>query len=364
MALRSFKKRIRIMRLWSIGVFRRRFRARWKTELHTYTGLPERAWSSKQVIVRVLLAGMLACLMAGCGTSTSLTGVVVERNSDPRKRSPIAGVQVTAYIKSGSISGQTDTSGYFSLKLGRWVRNGQAVHLEFRHPGYEPWSVNTVLSDNLFIVDMASVTSSASARADQIIRKIANVKIRYTAKNTEPVNIGSAVKTFEVVNKGNVPCNGNLPCSPDGKWKAAVDSASLSAGEGNEFRNVRLSCIAGPCPFTKIESDDYSKGGKNITASILNWSDTATFLLEAEVYHSMMNEMVQESYPVIFGRALNFSVPGTGEGVSIVADVNGEPIVFPLGPNLCLSWANCIVTTEKDHGKSYRCELKGGFTFQ
>jgi hypothetical protein len=325
--------------------------------------MPERVWSSKQVIVVALLAGMLACLMASCGTSTSLTGVVLERNSDPRKRSPIAGVQVTAYIKSVSIAGQTDASGYFSLKLGRWVRKGQPVHLEFRHPQYESSSVNTALSDNLFVVDLASIAPS-EAQTDQHLRKIANVKIRYTVKNTEPVNVGSAVKTFEVVNKGNVPCNGNLPCSPDGKWKATVDSASLSAGEGNEFRNVRLSCIAGPCPFTKIQSDDYSKGGKNITASILNWSDTATFLLEAEVYHSMMNEMVQESYPVIFGRALNFSVPGTGEGVSIVADVNAEPIVFPLGPNLCLSWANCIVTTEKDHGKSYRCELKDGFTFQ
>jgi hypothetical protein len=67
---------------------------------------------------------------------------------------------------------------------------------------------------------------------------------------------------------------------------------------------------------------------------------------------------------VIFGQTLNFSVPSTGEGVSIQADVNGQAIVFPLGPSLCLSWANCTVAADKGRSKTYRCELKDGYDFQ
>jgi len=85
----------------------------------------------------------------------------------------------------------------------------------------------------------------------------------------------------------------------------------------NEFLNVRASCIAGPCPFTRIDSSGYANGGRNITVSALDWSDTATFLVEAEVFHTAISSNLRESYPVIFGRALNFTVPPTQEGVSI-----------------------------------------------
>ena len=43
--------------------------------------------------------------------------------------------------------------------------------------------------------------------------------------------------------------------------------------------------------------------------SALNWSDTATFLMEAEVYHNAISSNVRELYPVIFGRTLNFTRP-------------------------------------------------------
>jgi len=244
----------------------------------------------------------------------------------------------------------------------RWIRRGQSIRLEFRHPGYQSLDLNEAIGDKNYIVHMALVPSRVQPKIP--ITRIANVKIRYSMKTTASVNVGSAVKTFEVANTGNLPCNGRRPCSPDGKWKAAIGSTALDAGEGNEFRNARLSCIAGPCPFTKIESDGYSKGGNKITASVLNWSDTTTFLLEAEVSHPIGSEVIQESYPVIFGQTLNFSVPSTGEGVSLEADVNGEALVFPLSPSLCLSWANCTLATERDHSKSYRCELKDGYDFR
>jgi hypothetical protein len=74
--------------------------------------------------------------------------------------------------------------------------------------------------------------------------------------------------------------------------------------------------------------------------------------------------MVRESYPVIFGRALDFSLPAEAEGPCIEAEIDKEAIIFPLGPDLFLRWADCHSEVDKDQSKTYRCELKPGYQFQ
>jgi hypothetical protein len=51
--------------------------------------------------------------------------------------------------------------------------------------------------------------------------------------------------------------------------------------------------------------------------------------------------------------------------VSLEADVDGSPMVFPLGPALNLSWATCTVRTDSEKEKTtvYSCELKPGYRF-
>ena len=98
--------------------------------------------------------------------------------------------------------------------------------------------------------------------------------------------------------------------------------------------------------------------------SARNWSDTATFLLEAEVFHPMASELIHESYPVIFGDSLNFTLPASAEGVNIEADIDGQTIIFPLGPALHLSWATCSSRVNADQTRVYRCELKPAYRFQ
>src|SRR5207249_8105783 len=66
-------------------------------------------------------------------------------------------------------------------------------------------------------------------------------------------------------------------------------------------------------------------------------------------------EMIHHSYPVIFGRALNFTLPSESEGVSIEADMERSTIIFPLGPALHLSWADCNSRVNPDRSKVYRC---------
>jgi hypothetical protein len=178
------------------------------------------------------------------------------------------------------------------------------------------------------------------------------------------VNVGSGVKVFEVANTGNLPCDERGPCSPDGKWKAGVGGTTLDAGPDNQFRNARVSCIAGPCPFTKIDADRFSAGGQHIGVAVRNWSDTATFVLQAEVVRVEVSDVVRDSYPVILGRTMDFTLPGAAEGPSVEAEVNGTRIVFPLGPRLQLSWASCQARPDKNQSRVYRCELKAGYRFQ
>ncbi len=212
---------------------------------------------------------------------------------------------------------------------------------------------------------MEPVAAPSSADSGHPPSAVSNIRVRYTVNSQNEENIGSAAKTFQVVNRGNVPCRHENPCSPDGYWKAARGSIDLDAGEGNEFRDARASCIAGPCPFTKIDSSGFSSGGRAIKVSALDWSDTATFLLEAEVFHTAVVSKVRESYPVVFGRSLSFTLPGSAEGVSLEAELDGVEMVFPLGPDLYLSWATCSVRTSADRERStvYQCELKPDYRF-
>jgi hypothetical protein len=193
---------------------------------------------------------------------------------------------------------------------------------------------------------------------------ISDVRLRYTESERTSSDTGSALKTFEVANTGNVPCNGRPPCSPNGKWKAAIGGASLDAGEGNEFHEARVSCVAGPCPFTRIEHDGYSQGGRVINVTVRTWSDTVNFVLEAEVSRTSLNDAIRLSYPLIFSRGMNFSLPPSGEGPSIEATVGGFEAVYPIEPSLATSWATCTVQVARDMTKSYRCDLKPGYRFR
>jgi hypothetical protein len=290
-----------------------------------------------------------------------LRGAVTVQDTDSRKEQPVADVDVTADLASDAAT--SDSTGLFTLHLRRFVRRGQALTLHFRNPQYHPLDVSDFVGDKLYIVHMFPLASAAPSTTRPAV-KVANVRVRYSGRVMTELNVGSSVQTFQVENKGNVPCKGQRPCSPDGKWRAAVGSATLDAGTGNEFRNARASCIAGPCPFTKIDSDHFSQGGRTIMVSARDWSDTATFLLEAEVVHPMVSQIVHESYPVEFGEGLNFTLPSTAEGISIEAELDGQMIIFPLGPALFLSWASCNARVNPDQTKVYRCDLKPGYRFQ
>jgi hypothetical protein len=330
-------------------------------------------WTTISVVAVVAIALLLRALWfrsISVHRSITIEGAVIQRDADTKKELPIAGVVITASNGVNSATTQSEASGYFKVVLQKGVLSGNPVTVSFRHSSYEPLDLNVQtqrleIQNNLYIAAMVPVPVKIATRHGHPQKVVSNIRVRYTTNSRTETNVGSAVKPFQVVNKGNIPCNHQSPCSPDGKWKASSASVSLDAGSDNTFDNIRASCIAGPCPFTQIDTSGFIHGGRNIRVTVLNWSDTATFLVEAEVYRTTINSNVRELYPVIFGRTLNFTLPPIQEGVSLEAEIDNSPMVFPLGPDLNLSWATCNVRTDPDKEKTtvFRCELKPDYRF-
>ena len=309
-----------------------------------------------------IAGGVLAILLLSTKDVRVLAGAVVRDDADPRKQVPIVGAEITADVASSPA--RSESSGFFHLNLRPGVETGRSVLLHLRHPEYEPLNIYQNAGDGLYVIRMTPLPEGAPAAPAAPEVTVSNVRLRYAVTSRTTVNVGSMVKTFEVVNRANVRCERGSTCSPDGKWKAAIAGTSLDAGAGNELEDARVSCIAGPCAFTKIENDNYSRGGRTISVSVLNWSDTCSFLLEAQVIHTWSGDVIRRSYPARFGPGMNFTLPALAQGPSIEAEINGAEIVYPLGPNLILSWATCSVKVDADRTKLFHCDLKPGYRFQ
>ncbi len=316
------------------------------------------------VAIAAIAIGVVRTLPQHAVPPVSIIGVVLAKDSDPRKQTPIPNAIITGTSGASRDETKSDSAGFFRLTLAPSRRPPSTPSLRVTAAGYQPLEITAGVPSKIIVAYVAPVFRSVVSKLGTPDITLSDVRLRYSAEATTITNIGSVAKTFEVLNTNGIPCGGHTPCSPDGKWKAAIGSASFDAGSGNEFRKPRASCIAGPCPFTKIESEALSQNNRIITISARNWSDTATFLVEAEVIQNRPSSTVRESYPVIFGDAMSFTLPAASEGPSVQADINGAPIVFPLGPDLILSWANCTMKRQPDGSKLFRCELKPGYRFQ
>ncbi|MGH9716757.1 MAG: carboxypeptidase regulatory-like domain-containing protein [Candidatus Acidiferrales bacterium] len=289
-----------------------------------------------------------------------MEGALIKKDADVKKQSPIANVEIRVKGAAPPIATKSNFSGFFKLTLPIGARAGESVILQFRHPDYQPLEVQEVIGKELYVVSLKPVPKHKTTPQGPTVQ-ISNIRVRYSTQIETEVNIGSEITTFEVKNQANVPCKRQELCSPGGNWKASVGTASLDAGNGNVFENARVSCIAGPCPFTRVVADHYSYPSRTINVSVLDWSGTTTFLMQGEVFRRGISDSVRQMYPVIFGDSINFSLPPPAEGPSFEAEVNSVETVFPLGPSPSVPWADCNVEVASTKSKSYRCELKQGY---
>lgn len=294
-----------------------------------------------------------------------LTGMVLTEDQDPKKQIPIPNASIVATSALGQeFSAQADASGLFRLTVTMATAPppNSGISLRVTHSGYQPHDSVVLYSDLIQIIRLVSSVPATPTPVGRIISIGQPVRVRYAEQTSQVTNVGSLVKTFEIVNKGNVPCEGRAPCSPDGRWKATIGAAPIEGRPGTQFRNVRVSCIAGPCPFSKLESEDPIDNSLKI--NVRNWSDTVTYLVEAEVSQIRTVEAVRDAYAAVFGSSMNFTLPATVQGASIEAEVNGRDIIFPLGPDLILSWAECSMKVAPDRTRLYHCDLKPGYQFK
>ncbi len=326
-----------------------------------------RALKALIVIVVLVAAGVAISILVRhyfAPQQITLEGAVLVRNDDVDKQVPIVGVEVSVSDDRGALHQTwTSSTGLFNLSLARNPRERGPLILQFRHPQYLPLNLPAFPNHGLCVARLEPVEESGSAGTPARQTGISHVTVKYSINSTSLVNAGSIVKTFRVSNIGNVPCNSHWPCSPDERWKASIGTANLDAPPGDTFLNARVACIAGPCPFTNIRSNGFSRGGPTLHVAVLDWSDPTVFLFEAEVFRSLSSGSTRISYPVIFGQTMHFTVPGSAEGVYLEADVDQDSIVFPLGPEPYLGWATCTERVEADHAKAYQCQLKPGFAF-
>jgi len=327
------------------------------------------------VVVCVLSAATAVVLILSPGRppqprSITLQGAVIRHDADVRKEVPIAGAAITASDAIMRADAVSSASGYFRVTIREQVGQQEAVHLELRAPGYHPLRMDVATGPHadlkqLFVAEMKPLAVPTAAATGHPALPVSNIVIRYTVNYQTETNIGTEVRVFQAINQGNVPCQNSSLCSPDGRWKAASGSVTLDAGAGNVFHNVRASCIAGPCPFTKIDSGSSDRPQRSFVISAVDWSGTATFLVEAEVFQQSIASAVRESYPVIYGGDLHFALPPTAEGPSIEAQIDGTPIVFPLGNGLYMDWGTCTARSSPrgDKATVYQCEIKPGYRF-
>jgi hypothetical protein len=296
-----------------------------------------------------------------------IQGAVIRRDADPRKELPIAGAVIRISDAKSTMTTVSGDTGYFRVRFPQRIWPREILDLIFRHPDYKPLDEKLqigihVKTNQLDVVKMISTIAPAPAPGPHPT-VINDIRIRYTVNGRSDTDIGSVVKPFEVINKGNVPCQQGDLCSPNGIWKEAKGSIALDAGAGNVFRNVRVSCIAGPCPFTRIDSSGFKQEAQKIVVSAVDWSDTATFLVEAEVYQESIVSKLRMAFPVLYGRDIHFTAPPTAEGVTIEADVGGTPTVFPLGPDLYMNWGICNSRKGRNNDTIYQCELRPNYAF-
>ncbi len=318
-------------------------------------------------LVMVALAALAARLvlvspLAKRAVRTTFSGVVLVNDPDVGKQVPLHDAKVSVTVGQSIVQARSDESGHFHLILPRQLAN-QTRRLTVEHADYAPFEDPDLSTRQLYIARLMPLARIQKPALDGPKLGIRNVRIRYTVKAENTINIGSIVRSFRIPNQANQPCRQTSPCSPDKKWKAKLTQVSYDAGDSNEFVNIRASCIAGPCPFTRIQSSNIDAPVRVIRLGVLNWSDPATYLLEAEVRRTQMTDMVRQAFPAILGASMDFTLPALAEGPSIEAELNGTDVVFPLGPNLLLSWATCTAETGHDHTRLYRCDLKPAFEF-
>jgi len=128
----------------------------------------------------------------------------------------------------------------------------------------------------------------------------------YSIQGHENDECGQRGENFQVENVANVPCKGKLRVARRQMESLRSGSASLERAWEINFK-CSILVIQGPAPFTKIESNGFPKAARKsrLLLAIVKYGHLFS---GREVVHACQSQIDHQSYPVIFGPALNFTL--------------------------------------------------------
>jgi len=139
-------------------------------------------------------------------------GAVTVQDADTRKQLPIANVELRRQ-SSRSWPRKIRLIRFFQNQAQQERQERQSHQTEIPPSDYRPLDVDEIATDKIFVVRLITLSKSADNIPGRPAAAVGNIRVRYSMKAMRTVNVGSAVKTFEVENVGNVPCKQQSPCS-------------------------------------------------------------------------------------------------------------------------------------------------------
>ena len=173
-----------------------------KVPNHPMTGKWRFVSAKMLALVAAITLATIVIVIAVRNRPITLRGAVIRDSTDPNKQAPIAGAQIIATDGTVVATSKTDTAGAFKITLRRSLIRRHSVTLSVRHAGYKPLDIFDPIGDQLYIARMVMIPPPTPAEPERPDVKIGNVTVRYTVKTQAVAEIGGAVKTFDVVNKG------------------------------------------------------------------------------------------------------------------------------------------------------------------
>src|SRR5579864_7199670 len=180
---------------------------------------------------KIVLITLLLCIPASAlwvlhlkRRMVTLAGAVTTKSSDPRKQLPIAGVQVSAADGRLAVQSTSDASGLFKLRMRRLLLLGRrGITIRFRHPDYEPLNLYVPISGSITVAEMVPIARPPITDDNQPKQIVAHPVVRYSVKRAAEENVGSAVRSFEVVTPGTCPAMGRrcVPRTRNGRPRLA-----------------------------------------------------------------------------------------------------------------------------------------------
>src|SRR6202521_1120564 len=141
------------------------------------------------ILMIVLIPKLLKVVHRHVAIPLTLVGSVIKQNTDTRKESAIADVEISAAPGLDVGDAKSNFSGYFKINLPSGIDPGESITLHFRHPDYKPVDLNAIVSDHLYVVPMIPIHGEIESELNVAETVLGNVLVRYTTEITTTENI-------------------------------------------------------------------------------------------------------------------------------------------------------------------------------